>query len=111
MRAALLVVALAASPAAADTRYLIPYVEVGQAIGADLSTDDVVTWTQLAAGVDAGVSSRQAQGQISARYERRIPWGGDLVDQDMLSGLARGTVKITPHPRRYPWRGAGAVQR
>lgn len=96
MRAALLVVALAASPAAADTRYLIPYVEVGQAIGADLSTDDVVTWTQLAAGVDAGVSSRQAQGQISARYERRIPWGGDLVDQDMLSGLARGTVKITP---------------
>ena len=72
MRAALLVVALA------------------------VSTDDVVTWTQLAAGVDAGVSSRQAQGQISARYERRIPWGGDLVDQDMLSGLARGTVKITP---------------
>ena len=96
MRLAFLAVALAASPAAADTRYLIPYVEVGQAIGADLSSDDVVTWTQLAAGIDAGVSGRRAEGQISARYERRIPWGGDLVDQDMLSGLARGSIKLTP---------------
>lgn len=85
-----------ASPALADTRYVAPYVELGQAIGADLTNDDVVTWTQVAVGVEAGISGRRAEGQISARYERRIPWNGNLADVDMVSGLARGSVKLAP---------------
>ncbi len=89
--------ALAAAPALADTRYVAPYIELGQAIGADLTHDDVVTWTQVAVGVDAGVSNGRAEGQISARYERRIPWNGSLADVDMISGLARGSVKLTPN--------------
>mgnify|MGYP001041624951 FL=1 len=94
--AAALGAAMTASPALADTRYIAPYVELGQAVGADLTNDDVVTWTQVAVGVDAGVSNGRAEGQISARYERRIPWGGNLTDVDMLSGLARGSVKLSP---------------
>ena len=94
--AAALGAAMAAPPALADTRYIAPYVELGQAVGADLTNDDVVTWTQVAVGVDAGVSNGRAEGQISARYERRIPWGGNLTDVDMLSGLARGSVKLSP---------------
>lgn len=91
----------AATPASAQdgggrTRYVQPYIEVAQAVTADLSNDDVTTYTAVAAGIDAGVQSARAQGQVSYRYERRFDWADRVADQDVHSGLARAAVTLTP---------------
>lgn len=89
----------AAAPAAAQARhtYVQPYIELDQVVAADLSnSDDVLTYTQLAVGVDAGVNTARAQGQISYRYERRFDWGSDIGDTDVHSGLARVDYAVAP---------------
>ena len=75
---------------------IAPYVEVGQGINADLNTGDTVTYTSLAAGVNAQVRTRRAEGQISYRYEHRFGWGDRVGDGDIHSGLARGSYRISP---------------
>ena len=61
---------LAAAPALADPQArVIPYVEVAQGLDADLSADDTVTYTELAAGVDASVQTARVSAQADARYE------------------------------------------
>lgn len=98
--------ALAATPAAAQDAstggaregravYVSPYVELSQTLLADLSNDDTLTYTQLAAGVDAGIATRRAQGQVSYRYERRFAWNDDLASDSVHSGLLRGAYKLT----------------
>lgn len=77
-------------------RYVQPYIELAQVVTADLTNDDVLTYSQLAAGIDAGVSTARTQAQISYRYERRIGWGEDLVDDDVHSGLALLGASVTP---------------
>lgn len=72
-----------------------PYIELGQVLAADLRSGDVLTYTTLAAGVDASIATARAQGQASYRYERRIGWGNDLADSDVHAGLARGFVSLT----------------
>ena len=57
--------------------------------------NDTVTWTQLAAGVDANVQGRNSAVGASLRYERRIGYG-DVGDSDTLSGLARAAVAVVP---------------
>jgi hypothetical protein len=90
----------AATPAMAQdngrTRYVQPYIEVAQAVTADLGNDDVTAYTAVAAGIDAGVQSARAQGQVSYRYERRFDWADRVADQDVHSGLARAAVSLTP---------------
>lgn len=72
-----------------------PYLEVDQTVFAELSPgDEVTTYTSLAAGIDAYVSTRNSEGQISARYERRIAWDDDDFDDDIITGLARGSFGI-----------------
>ncbi|WP_308461466.1 hypothetical protein [Sphingomonas citricola] len=88
---------LAAAPAAAQSRYVSPYIEATQAIAADLSNgDDVVTYTSLAAGIDAGVSTARTDAQISYRYERRFSWESNTEDLSVHSGLARATTQVAP---------------
>ena len=73
-----------------------PYIEVSQILTAELSPgDDVLTFTQLAAGVDASVAGRRNAGSVSLRYERNIGWGS-ANDSDVLTGLARGYTTIVP---------------
>lgn len=75
-----------------------PYLEVQQVVYADLKGDgDVVTYSTVAAGVDASVSNRRAEGQVSLRYERRIEWDDQVGDADSISGLARGSVQLVPN--------------
>ncbi|MDO7844293.1 hypothetical protein [Sphingomonas immobilis] len=90
------IAAVAATPAyAGDHRKSIdPYIEVGQVVTADLTNDDVLTYSTVAAGVDASIQSNRAEAQISARYERRISYQKQVGDSDVISGLARGSVKI-----------------
>ncbi|MFD2782468.1 hypothetical protein ACFS32_16865 [Novosphingobium pokkalii] len=50
-----------------------PYLEVTQNLLAQITPgNDVVTYTTLAAGVDATLAGRRTQGQVAVRYERRF---------------------------------------
>lgn len=94
--AVLLGASVAATPALAKSRYIQPYIELGQVVTSDLTNDETLTYTSLAAGVDAGVQTRRTQVQVSYRYERRIAWGDRIGDSDVHSGLARLNTAITP---------------
>ncbi|QZH74590.1 MAG: preprotein translocase subunit YajC [Erythrobacter sp.] len=74
---------------------IAPYIEAGQVVTAELSPgDDVVTYTRVAAGVDAGFGSRYSQGAVSLRYERRIGYDDDVADTDTFSGIARTSLAV-----------------
>ncbi|WP_128892743.1 preprotein translocase subunit YajC [Erythrobacter sp. HKB08] len=74
-----------------------PYIEVSQIFVAELSPgDDVVTYTQIATGVDASVNGRNSGGSVSVRYEYNIGYGDDALTSDTLSGVARGYTSIVP---------------
>ncbi|NIJ38198.1 hypothetical protein FHR22_002909 [Sphingopyxis panaciterrae] len=71
-----------------------PYLEVGQVLTADLKGDgDVLTYTTLAAGVDASIVTRRAELAGSVRYEYRIGESGGLGNSSSLSGLVRGRLE------------------
>ncbi len=73
-----------------------PYIEAAQVISAELTPgDDVVTYTQIATGVDAGFGGRNSSGSVSLRYERRIGYG-DANDVDTVSGIARASLALVP---------------
>lgn len=100
--------ALAATPATAQRAApaagsggrqvtVAPYIEVSQTINADLKGDsDVLTYTSLAAGIDAAITTPRVQGQVSYRYERRIAYDHYTGDADIHSGLARVAAKVAP---------------
>ena len=74
-----------------------PYIEASQVLLAQLSPgSDTLTYTTLAAGVDAVIAGRNNQGAVSLRYERRFGWGEDTLDSDTLSGVARFQTAIVP---------------
>jgi hypothetical protein len=73
-----------------------PYIEVQQVLFADLDGGrDILTYTTVAAGVDASIATRRAEGQVSLRYERVIGYDDQVDGQDIVSGLARGSVQVT----------------
>ncbi|CAN5299167.1 hypothetical protein BH10PSE14_BH10PSE14_16370 [soil metagenome] len=92
------VASLMAGPAFAGDRHksIAPYIEIGQVATADFNNSDVLTYSTVAAGVEATVQTRRAQVQVSYRYERRISWDKKVGDDDVHSGLARAAVKIVP---------------
>lgn len=78
-------------------RVVQPYIEVAQIVSAELTPgDDVLTFTQVAVGVDVNVQGRNSGAAVSLRYERNIAYGDDVVDTDTLSGIARGTLGVIP---------------
>ena len=92
-------VALGASaPAAAEVRtHVSPYIELQQVFTANLDDGDVLTYTAVAAGVDAGVATRRVQAQISYRYQRNIGWDDDALDGDVHSGIAQVSADLIPN--------------
>ena len=70
-----------------------PYIEVD--LTAQPPGDEVVTYTQLAAGIDASLNGRRSAGTVSLRYERNFGWG-DATDSDTLTGVARGSFEVVP---------------
>lgn len=75
-----------------------PYIEVAQVLSAEIAPgDDVLTFTQVAVGVDINVQGRNSGAAVSLRYERNIGWGEDSIDTDTLSGIARGTLAVIPN--------------
>jgi hypothetical protein len=74
-----------------------PYIEASQVVLHEFSPgDDTVTYTQVAAGVDASVQGRNNGGSVSIRYERNFGWGEDAYDSDTVSGIARGYASVVP---------------
>ncbi|MDF0543380.1 hypothetical protein PX699_13565 [Sphingobium sp. H39-3-25] len=73
-----------------------PYLEVDQTVIANLKggSDDILSYTNVAAGIDASVSGDRAAAQASLRYEHQFSWQDDTPDQDVISGLARGRLSL-----------------
>ncbi len=72
-----------------------PYLEVGAILTADLKNGgDVLTYSTVAAGVDASIATRRAELAASIRYERRFGLSDGLADQDVISGLVRGRLEV-----------------
>lgn len=83
-----------------------PYIEVNQVLTAELTPgDDVLTFTQVAAGVDTTIQGKNSVASVSVRYERNFGYG-DAVDSDAISGIARGSLAIVPQALTFE---AGAL--
>lgn len=80
-----------------NQRIVQPYIEVAQVVSTELSPgNDPVTFTQVAAGVDINVQSRNSGAAVSVRYERNIGYGDNSIDTDTISGIARGSLGVIP---------------
>ena len=67
-----------------------PYIEAQQVIVADLKNGgDVLTYSTVAAGIDASIATRQAEAQVSLRYERRIGYDNGVADQDNVGAFVK----------------------
>ncbi|CDO36687.1 hypothetical protein [Novosphingobium sp. KN65.2] len=74
-----------------------PYIQVDQIVDAELSPgDDVLTYTQVAVGVDASIVGQRNAVSASVRYARQIGWSGKARDGDTISGLVSGYATVTP---------------
>lgn len=74
-----------------------PYIEANQVFAAELSPgDDTVTYTQVAAGVDASVQGRNNGVSASVRVERSFGYDRSVADSTTLSGVARGYASVVP---------------
>ena len=74
---------------------IVPYIEAAQVFTQELHPgDDSVTYTALAAGVDASVSGRNSAASVSLRYERRIGYDDNSADGDTISGVARAGIMV-----------------
>lgn len=88
-----------ATPAAAQraSRQITPYVEVAQVLTADLDgPSDVLTYTQLSAGIDASVQTQRVAVQVSYRYDHRIDWQDPVTQGNVHSGLAQASIQLSP---------------
>ena len=96
---------LAAAPAAAQDRdggakgqrrvSVTPYIELSQVLSWDSVSDDVLTYTSAAAGVDAAIDTQRVSVNISARYEHQFTYDSRSSDADIVTGLANAQVRIT----------------
>lgn len=74
-----------------------PYIEAQQVVFSDLNDGDVLTYSTVAAGIDASIQTRRAEAQLNLRYERVITYDDDMEDSDIVTGMARGSVALTPN--------------
>jgi len=72
-----------------------PYIEAAQVFTTQLEPfNDSVTYTSLAAGVDATTRGRNSAASASVRYERRFGYDDTFSDSDTVSGIARASVGL-----------------
>jgi hypothetical protein len=96
--ASLMAMACAApnSAAAKGRTYVSPYLELNQSVVADISggNGDVLTYTNAAVGVEAGVVTQRAEAQIDLRYEHQQAWGKKGTNSDSVSGIAKARYQV-----------------
>lgn len=84
-----------------------PYIEAQQVVFAELHPGkETLTYSVVAAGVDAALAGRNNQGSVSLRYERRFGWGNQAQDSNVVSGIARVSSAVVPGTLRID---AGAM--
>jgi hypothetical protein len=72
------------------------YIEAAQVVDIQLSPgDETLTYSVLAAGVDASIKGRNNAASVSLRYERRFGHGR-AEDSDSLSGIGRASIAVVP---------------
>ena len=78
--------------------HVTPYIEVQQVVTSELSPgNETLTYSTVAAGLDANITGRNFEAGAAVRYERRFGWGGNSApDGDVVSGVARASVGIIP---------------
>ena len=75
---------------------ITPYIEAAQIVTAELSPgDDALTYSTVAAGVDASIQGRNNGVSVSLRYEHRFGWGR-ARDTDTINGIANGYTTVAP---------------
>jgi hypothetical protein len=74
-----------------------PYIELNQIVDAELSPgDDVLTYTQAVAGVDATIAGRNSAASASVRYEYHQGWSKRAGEGDSITGLVSGYTTAAP---------------
>ena len=72
-----------------------PYLGVDQVVTAPLKGDgDVLTYTNVTAGVTAEVQSRRVEATIDVQYNHSFSWNDQISDQDVLSGILTTRVNL-----------------
>jgi hypothetical protein len=100
--ASLLALALVAvaSPAAAQSGSgrqvnIAPYLGIDQIAIAPLKGDqDVLTYTNISAGVTADVRTRRYEVVADVRYDHSFGWGRQATDSDVISGILQTQVNL-----------------
>ncbi len=73
------------------------YIEAAQIVDVELSPgDEALTYSVLAAGIDASLNGRNNTASVSLRYERRFGYG-NAEDSDTISGVGRASFAVVPH--------------
>lgn len=93
---AIVVAASVAAPADARQRKITPYVEAAEVLTSDSVTDDILTYSELSAGIDAVEQSRRVNVAISYRYSHYFGHGKKAGDRDTHTGLVHGSVGVMP---------------
>lgn len=74
---------------------VIPYVGVDQVVMAPLKGGgDVLTYTNLSAGVNMEVQNRRVEAAVDVEYNHSFGWGRQATDQDVLSGIGHAQFNV-----------------
>ncbi|MFZ2997807.1 hypothetical protein [Sphingobium sp.] len=89
----------AATPAMAQSRSgkvdVTPYLGIDQVVLAPIKGDgDVLTYTNLTAGISAQVQTRRMEAAIDLQYNHSFGWGSQATDQDVISGIISGQYQV-----------------
>lgn len=87
--------ALAQSSEKAQRLDVVPYIGVDQVVMGPLKGGgDVLTYTNVNAGLTAEVHNRRVEAVVDAEYNHSFGWGNQAPDQDVLSGIASARVNV-----------------
>ncbi|MEK7342393.1 MAG: hypothetical protein AABZ73_01060 [Pseudomonadota bacterium] len=90
----------AATSAHAQTRDdkrvdVIPYIGIDQVVMGPLKGGgDVLTYTNVTAGLSAQVQTRRVEAALDLEYNHSFGWGSQATDQDVLSGIASANINL-----------------
>jgi hypothetical protein len=74
---------------------ITPYLGVDQVVIAPIKGGgDVLTYTNVTAGVTASIQTRRVEAAADLQYAHSFGWGSQLSDQDMISGIVAGQYHV-----------------
>lgn len=92
-----LAIATSASAQSTDEKRVdvTPYIGIDQVVTGPLKGGgDVLTYTNVTAGITAEVQTRRLEATVDLEYNHSFGWGSQAPDQDVISGVAHATVNV-----------------